>query len=240
MKIIPFLCCLSIVLFSGCNEIDPKGEKEIPAFVKQWNDTHTQIKAPYLERSYMDVVQYYGVERTKEQIERDKILLFEEFPDYRQNLQNDAMTITKEGGSYLVVFINEVRYNGVEAAYETVLLVSLENSKFKILREGVAENKDYLEDPIFPKNRQKRIASSENRQVSGDFNGDGLSDFAYVDSPVLVTGNDNNEVSDVKELCKGGCTSVLQFSAKDLAPINIENSYKSQLENLKDLVLTLI
>lgn len=235
MKLLPVILCLFFALFSSCNEINPKGEKEIPAFVKQWNDAHTQLKAPYLESSYMDVVQYYGVEQTKLQVQQDKLLLFEQFPDYKQQILNDQLTITKEGGSYLVVFVKNVQYNGVEAAYESYLSIALENSKFKILREGVAEDKNYLDDPIFPSSREKLLKSTANRQLFGDFNGDDLSDYAYVESPLLLSENLAIKQGDSNKLCKGDCTSVLHFSAKDLTAITIENAYKSQLDNLQDL-----
>ena len=38
---------------------------------------HTQIKFPYLERDYMDVVHYYGVERTKNQVQENKMYYFD-------------------------------------------------------------------------------------------------------------------------------------------------------------------
>ena len=82
------MSCLFVLLFFGCNEVNPKGEKEVREFVKQWNDAHTQIKSPYLERYYMDVVNYYEKERTKNQVQQDKNLLFQQFPDYTQRILN--------------------------------------------------------------------------------------------------------------------------------------------------------
>ena len=64
MKYFSLFSYLLVLLLLGCNEVNPKGEKEVRKFVKQWNDAHTQIKSPYLERYYMDVVTYYGKERT--------------------------------------------------------------------------------------------------------------------------------------------------------------------------------
>ena len=65
MKYLPLMSCLLVLLFFGCNEVNPKGEKEVRKFVKQWNEDHTQLKSPYLERDYMDVVTYYEKERTR-------------------------------------------------------------------------------------------------------------------------------------------------------------------------------
>lgn len=235
MKFYPFAIYLFFVLFSACNEVNPKGEKEVREFVKQWNENHTQLKAPYLERDYMDVVDYYGKERTKVDVRQDKLVLFEQFPDYKQEIVDDELAIAKEGGTYLVVFNKRVSYKGIEAEYESYLTVILKNGGYRILREGVAENADNQDAAIFPKYREINIAKKRNRQLFGDFNGDALSDYAYVDGPVLLSEIEKTNNTNADNLCNGKCTSVINFSAPDLNAITIENAYKSQLENLQDL-----
>ena len=223
-----------ILLFLGCNEVNPNSEKEVREFVKQWNDAHTRLKSPYLERYYMDVVNYYGKERTKDQVLQDKKWLFQQFPDYTQGSLNDQLTITKELGSYLVTFTKHVNYNGIEADYTSYLSVMSKNGAFKILREGVAENYKDLDTPIFPNARENNSIIFNNRQLFGDFNGDGLSDYASVISPeISATNTDAKNSNEVQ--CKGGCNSVIIFSNKDLKSITVKDVYKSQLENLKDL-----
>jgi hypothetical protein len=235
MKYFPLLSCLLVVLLFGCNELDPKGEKEVRKFVTQWNDDHTQLKSPYLEVDYMDVVTYYGKERTRSQVQQDKNLLFQQFPDYTQGILNDQLEITKEGGTFLVTFTKHVRYNGIEANYPSYLSMLYKNGAFKILREGVADTAKDLDAPIFPSARANNALITNNRQLFGDFNGDGLSDYAAVISPERISfTNTDAKSSDVVQ-CKGGCNSVITFSTKDLKDITIEGAYKSQLENLKDL-----
>lgn len=235
MKFFPFAACLFFVLFSSCNELDPKGEKEVRAFVKQWNENHIQLKAPFLERNYMDVVEYYGKERTKREVLQDKLVLFEQFPDYKQQIMNDQITITKEAGSFLVVFTKRVQYNGVEEEYESYLSLILKNGEYKIVREGVAEDAKNQSAAIFPKYREITIAKSRNRQLFGDFNGDGLSDYVFVTSPELLSATEKENEPGANGLCKGNCTSTINFSAPGIKAITIENAYQSQLENLKDL-----
>ncbi|WP_142786113.1 hypothetical protein [Changchengzhania lutea] len=235
MKYPQFMSCLLVVLFFGCNEVNPKGEKEVRKFVKQWNDAHTQIKSPYLERDYMDVVIYYGKERTRNQVQQDKNLLFQKFPDYTQRILNDQLVITKEAGSYLVEFTKHVNYNGIEADYTSYLSVITRNGAFKILREGVAKNAKDLDAPIFPSARESDAIISNNRQLFGDFNGDGLSDYASVISPEITSATKTDTLNSDAVQCEGGCNSVIVFSNKDLKPITIEGAYQSQLENLKDL-----
>ncbi len=235
MKFFPLVAFLFLFLCSSCNEIDPKGEAEVRAFVTRWNDNHTQLKAPFLTRDYMDVVNYYGKERTRTEVRQDKLVLFEQFPDYTQHIVNEELTITKEGGAYLIVFIKHVSYNGIEGEYESFLSLILKNGDYKIVREGVAEDAKNQDAAIFPKYRETTIAKSRNRQLFGDFNGDALSDYVYVNSPELLNEPLRNAQTDANSLCKGDCTSVINFSAPDLNPITIENAYQSQLENLKDL-----
>ena len=235
MKMLPVLSCLLILLSFGCNEVNPKGEKEVRKFVKQWNNNHTQLKSAYLERDYMDVVNYYGTERTRTQVQEDKNRLFEQFPDYTQRIINDQMEITEEEGSYLVTFTKQVTYNGIKAEYPSFLSVMTRNSTFKILREGVAKDASGLDAPIFPNNQERSIGRSNKRQLFGDFNGDGLSDYASVVSPEIIATSKANLQNEEDVNCKNACDSRIVFSANDLKPITIDGAYRSQLENLKDL-----
>ncbi len=227
MKHVSLISCLFIILLSSCNEGTPKAEKEAREFVEQWNATHTQLRTSYLGSDYMDVVTYYGKERTRLQVQQDKDLLFQQFPDYTQRILNDELEITKEVGSYLVSFTKRVKYNGIEADYPSFLSLIYKNRKFKILREGVAENAENLDAPIFPSARKNNAAFTNSRQLFGDFNGDGFSDHAAVLSPEILATTQTDAQSNDTVQCKGDCYSVITFSNKDLKP--------SQLENLKDL-----
>jgi hypothetical protein len=235
MKYLPCISCLLILLFLGCNEVNPKGEKEVREFMTQWNDAHTQIKSPLLKRYYMDVVSYYGIELTKDQVQEDKNRLFQQFPDYTQQILNDQLAITKEAGNYLVTFTKHVNYNGIEEDYASYLSVIYKNGAFKILREGLAENSKDMDAPIFPSAREIHTAISGKRQLFGDFNGDGLSDYASVISPEIISATNTNAQNSNEVQCKGGCNSVIVFSSNDLKAITVKGVYKSQLENLKDL-----
>ncbi|TYB76287.1 hypothetical protein [Bizionia myxarmorum] len=235
MKYFSLMSCLIFILFFGCNEVNPKGEKQVIKFVKQWNEAHTQLKSPYLKDYYMAVVTYYGKERTRTQVQENKNFLFQQFPDYTQTILNDKMIITKEAGNFLVSFTKHVSYDGIEADYTSFLSVMNKNGDFKILREGVDENIENLDAPIFPSFLENNVILSNKRKLYGDFNGDGLSDFATVISPEIITArNADKQVKNAVE-CIGGCSSVIMFSNTDLNPITINDAYQSQLENLKDL-----
>lgn len=235
MKFLPLMSCLLFVLFFSCNEVNSKDEKEVSQFVAQWNEAHTQLTAPYLVRNYMDVVTYYGKERTKNQVQQDKNALFQQFPDYTQRILDDKIVITKEAGTYLAAFVKRVNYNGIETDYPTFLSVINKNGDFKILREGVAENAKDLDAPIFPSALENSAIIANKKKLFGDFNGDALSDYATVISPVIkATSETDSQTSDAIE-CEGGCNSVIMFSNSELESITIKGAYRSQLENLKDL-----
>lgn len=236
MKYFSFISFLLLVLCFGCNEVNPKGEKEIREFVKQWNDAHTQIQSPYLARYYMDVVTYYGKEGTRNEVQQNKNLLFQQFPDYTQRILNDQLDITKVAGTYLVKFTKRVNYSGIEADYTSYLSVTTKNGAFKILREGVDKNNKDLDALIFPSARESNARISKNRQLFGDFNGDGLSDYATVISPeIIASTNTNDDSNGANVQCAGACNSIIMFSNKNLEAITIKGAYQSQLENLKDL-----
>ncbi|MFG6687041.1 hypothetical protein ACGK9U_10690 [Mariniflexile sp. HNIBRBA6329] len=230
-----FMSCLLVVLFFGCNEVNPKSEKDAGAFVKQWNAAHTPIKAAFLEPYYLDVVTYYDKEFTNDQVQQDKNLLFQQFPDYTQRINYDQLKVTKVEGRFLVTFNKQVTYNGIEANYPSYMELTIKNGKFKILREGLSKSAKNLDAPIFPSARSGSVVLLKNRQLFGDFNGDGLSDYATVLSPEIQTPIPTNVQSNDTVVCKGGCNSVIIFSNKNLKPITIEGAYQSQLENLKDL-----
>jgi hypothetical protein len=235
MNYLKLISCLLIALLLGCDDGNSKAEKEVREFVKQWSATHTALGTANLGRDYMDVVTYYGRERTRLEVQQDKDLLFQQFPDYKQRILNDELVITKELGIYLVTFTKRVNYNGIEADYTSFLSLIYKNRKFRILREGVAENSKHLDAPIFPYTRENNPIISKNRRLYGDFNGDGLSDYASVISPEIQSATHTDTQSKAATQCKGGCNSVITFSNTNLNPITIEAAYRSQLENLKDL-----
>ncbi len=234
MRKISILLLVIVSAFYTCNEVNPKGEDELKEFVKNWNANHTPLRNSFLKQQYMDEVQYYSEERTKEIVAVDKKLLFEEFPDYNQTIIG-KIEIIEEAGNFLATFDKKVNYSGLEETYTCFLAVIYKNGEFRILREGVIGDAKILEAPIFPNKRLKNAQITKNPRLYGDFNGDGLSDYASVESPKVILENDNGNLSESTIRCENGCTSTIRFSSTDLEPFVVEESYKSQLENLQDL-----
>ncbi|RMA56784.1 hypothetical protein [Ulvibacter antarcticus] len=235
MKYISLLFVLNIILFGSCNEVNPKGEKEVREFLHEWNSKHTPIKAEDLKQDYMDVVTYFGAEMTKEQIQLDKIGLFQKYPDLKQSLDDSSITIEKEDGNYLITFTKQITYNEVTEAYPSFLSVIYKNGEFRILREGVTAANTSKNTDLAPTKAILEAIYKANPRLYGDFNGDGSAEYAIVKSPILVTASTTpkGNVGEVK--CKDGCTSIIKFSDPAIPSISISDAYKSNLVNLGDL-----
>ncbi len=225
---------LLFCLFSACNEINPKGEKEIKKFVLEWNQTHTSVKSAYLKQDYMDRVQYYGSDLTKEQVQVDKNRLFAQFPDYQQSVIEDNIEVEKEDGNFLVTFIKNVKYGETEASYPSFLSLIYKNGEFKILREGLQENAENQDAPIFPNKSELNQLENKSPRLYGDFNGDGLAEYAFIENPQIIEVAEGSQKTDSIS-CKDGCKSIIYFSNKEISPLTVDNSYNSSLDNLKDL-----
>ncbi|OAB81859.1 hypothetical protein [Cochleicola gelatinilyticus] len=224
---------VGLVCFGSCNEIDPKGDKDVKEFVLNWNSKHTSLKAFDLKHEYLDEAIYYGIELTKEKIQQDKVALFERFPDLKQTIPESSISIEKEGGNFLVLFTRTISYNETEGNYPSFLSVIYKNGNFKIVREGLKlEDSTVNPNPLlFPSKATLKETYAKLPKLYGDFNGDALSDYAVV---VLPQPN-NNELKANTTPCETGCESRIIFSATTLSPIVIKNTFQGVLENVRDL-----
>ncbi len=234
MRKIRIVFGLLLITFLGCNNEKTSEIEKVIEFVKQWNTAHSQLEIPYLVRFYSDKVDYYGNKFNRNEVQRHKNLLFEKFPDYTQRVPEDQINIKRVDGKYLVEFMRTITYADTTEVYKSFLSIAKRNRDFRILIEGVDE-KYHLKSPIFPSQREKVMLISNTRQLFGDFNGDGVSDYANVIPPEIISNKDNNSESQNTVKCKTTCNSIIVFSDQDLKEITVEGAYQSKLENLKDI-----
>jgi len=225
---------LIILLCYSCNDKNTNEKEHIIEFVNEWNTAHSQLESPYLSRYYSYVVDYYGNEFGRNEVQRHKKLLFEKFPDYNQSIPENKMTIKRVDGKYLVEFMKEVKYADTSETYKSYLSIVKRNKNFQIFLEGIDEKYD-MDSPIFPTNREKVMLISNKRQLFGDFNGDGQSDYANVISPEIISKQNSDDTSGNTVRCKTACNSIIVFSDRNLQEITVEGAYESKLENLKDI-----
>lgn len=232
MKNVLIRCVLLLLLVSGCGKNKTNEKDKVIEFVKQWNNAHTLLEAPNLNRYYSNVVEYYGFEFKRNEVQRHKTLLFKKLPGYTQSIDDNDIIINRVEGKYLVEFIKNVKYANTVKDYKSFLTIIKRNRDFKILLEGIDKKYD-LNSPIFPNNREIVTFIKNKRQLFGDFNGDGFSDFANVISPEILSNSNTDVTNEVK--CKAECNSIIIFSNQNLKDITVKGAYKSQLENLKDI-----
>jgi hypothetical protein len=225
---------LLLITCFGCNKEKTNEKEKVIEFVKQWNTAHSQLELPYLVRYYSDKVDYYGNKFNRNEVQRHKNLLFEKFPDYTQRIPDGEVNIKRVDGKYLVEFMKEITYADTTETYKSFLSVVKRNKDFRIFLEGVDEKYDRT-SPVFPSNREKVMLISNTRQLFGDFNGDGVSDYANVISPEIISDPDNEAQTQNSVRCKTACNSIIVFSDQNLKEITVEGSYQSKLENLKDI-----
>ncbi|MFC7358301.1 hypothetical protein ACFQO1_11425 [Jejudonia soesokkakensis] len=234
MKFYYYLLLVSVLLLcANCNEINPKGEDEVRDFVYAWNNLHTPLKAANLKYEYLDVVEYFGAELTKEQIQLDKQQLFATYPDLSLSIDTNSLQIEKEGKDYLVSFVRKATLNGERATFPTFLSVLHKNSEFKILREGLQQDTVSTTklQQLFPTKESLNATYNKAPRLYGDFNGDGISEYAFVKLPTINA----PATKTTDAICEGGCVSSILFSNPDIAPITVKDAYNYTIENVKDL-----
>lgn len=234
MKIYYYIFVASaLFLCANCNEINPKGEDEVRDFVYNWNSLHTPLKAANLKYEYLDVVEYYGAELTKEQIQLDKQQLFTIYSDLTFSIDPNSIQIEKEGKDYLVSFIQKVTLDNETESFSMFLSVLQKNRGFKILREGMQldMNANKRLQQLFPTKESLNAIYNKAPRLYGDFNGDGISEYVFVKPPTINVPATKTTAA----ICEEECESTLLFSNPDIAPITVKNAYNYTIENVRDL-----
>jgi len=227
-----FFGSLLLIVCISCRKDNTNEEDKLIEFVKFWNEAHSEKKLTALNSCYSNAVDYYGHKFSRNEVLKHKTLLFEKFPDYAQIIQYEDIITNKTDGKYSVEFVKSVNYADTVERYKTTLNVYKKNRKFRIASENVDE-KPKLKSPIFPSNREIVTIIKDEKELFGDFNGDGISGHANVISPELLSTIDDQSDREVR--CQTECRSVIIFSEPNLKEINIKGAYKSKLENLKDI-----
>jgi hypothetical protein len=228
-----FLLSFILLLFSNCNEINPEGKDEVRDFVKAWNSLHTPIKAANLKYEYLDVVNYYGTELTKEQVQLDKNKLFANNPELAITIVPNSILIEKDGKDYLVSFKRAANLGDETFEYATYLSVLHKNSEFKILREGLELEGIEMNatTKLFSTKQTLEATYNKSPRLYGDFNGDGIAEYAFITLPIINTPATQSSAA----TCDGDCDSIIRFSNPEINTITVKDVYKYSIENVKDL-----
>lgn len=221
-----------LLFLVGCKENEAKIENDVREFLTAWNERHTAIASMNLKHDYMDEVVYYAADFTKEQVQQHKNGLFELFPDYKQIINDSSVVIERDGADYIVSFTRTLSLANTNVTVPTFLNLSAKNRKLRILREGIQKGSAISDfEAILPKKISLEKGFRELRKLYGDFNGDGLSDYAWVAPPSTVGVAEKN----VAINCPEGCERTVRFSNNTSEPWVLDSIYTASLENLSDL-----
>ncbi|WP_100609978.1 hypothetical protein [Confluentibacter lentus] len=131
--------------------------------------------------------------------------------------QNEKLTkIYETGSDYILddMFISSFEYN---------------NNPI-IITELTLPESDYFDNaPIFYNGEEysfKKGDRSDTENAKGDFNGDGITEYIFIEKPTFA---------DEYGECIGNCNCYLKFTNENITPIKIENCIGGIPENLDDL-----
>jgi len=189
-------------------------ESAVDILVK-WNSYHNNQEISSFRKLYHDSVFYYGKNVSNDYCSnsKSKSLLGKSYSQYLQNVQERAM------GKYFVKldFDKLVTYNGKTNSYPSYLVLRRGEEGLKICVEG-----DKLTDRTLS---QKYRSDIPNDFITGDFDGDGQLEKAWVVQPSFKSYDE----------CEGKCTSMIYFSDYSIPIITYDSSIDLNINNLGDL-----
>ncbi|MAM28697.1 MAG: hypothetical protein CMC13_06705 [Flavobacteriaceae bacterium] len=217
------------LIFVGC--ADDKEKKEPVAFkalVNNWNKAHSDKDLEIFSKIYSDSVLYYGSVLNKNACLKDKLRLFEKYPDFNQHVDGD-IKIDSSNLYYKVSFIKKVSFNQQTKNYPSYLEFKMVNGEWKIITES-----DLVTDKNLAKKRKFKTNSKaidSEQRVRGDYDGDGKYEYVNLIPPEFP----KNSSEEYAMTCIGECTSYLKFSNENLDSIELEQCIGGMPINEGDL-----
>lgn len=190
---------------------------DISALVNEWNKAHASKDIEILSNLYDNSVLYYGTQIGKKSCIESKRSLFRKYPDYYQQIFGEIRSEKISKTEVKCSFVKRVTFNQKTKDYPSYLIFSKKQDDWKITTEG-----DLVTDKNLAKAKDIKIPKDA---VKGDFNGDGLLDYAWLVPPK------ESECGD----CSGNCTSYIKFSDIAIPSIKIEMCIDGIPTNLGDL-----
>lgn len=180
----------------------------------EWNSYHNNQELSGFGSLYHDSVYYYGKNVSNDYCSnsKSKALSGKSYIQYLQNVQERTI------GKYFIRldFDKLVTYNGKTNTYPSYLVLRKGEEGLKICVEG-----DKITDRTLS---QKYRSDIPNDYITGDFDGDGQLEKAWVVQPSIKSYDE----------CEGKCTSKVYFSDYSIPIITYGGCIDLNIENLGD------
>ena len=218
------IICLN--LFLGCNNNsgDTKAlvsdTTDFKQLVHEWNDSHSSKDVKVFSNLYDNSILFYGVQLDKNTCILRKLSLFNQSPDFFQQIFGDIQIEKINDNEVKCHFVKRVTVNQTTNDYPSYLTFKKSESTWKIVTEG-----DLVTDKNLAK-KKTTVNSIPKESISGDFNGDGKLDYMWLDSPKINSDGDG---------CEGQCNCFIKFSDQSISSIPVETCIGGTPTNLGDL-----
>lgn len=189
--------------------------------VWNWNRAHILKDVGIFASLYSDSVMYYGAYKDKNSCIEDKLIFFRKYPDFNQIIVNDISLENLNDNEVKCSFEKEVVIRGKKLKYPSYLIFKKAGKNWKIKVEG-----DLLTDKVLGKEHSNRENRIPKNAVKGDYNGDGLSEYMWIEKP---------QIKEEEADCLGECICYIRFSTQDLPSIPVKNCIGGTLVNEGDL-----
>lgn len=184
--------------------------------VEDWNKAHTSKDIGKLSNLYDNSIMFYGIPKDKNFCLESKLLTFQKYPDYYQQIYGEIQKEKISETEYKCTFVKRVTFNKKTNDYPSYLIISNKQDNWIITTEG-----DLVTDKNLAKAKEIKIPKDA---IKGDFNGDGTLDYMWLVPPKT------EEMG-----CSGDCISTIKFSDPTIPQIRVENCISGTPHNLGDL-----
>jgi len=217
-SILLFFIILITVSCSNSSNSNSKKTENIRLLVENWNKAHSSKDVAVFSQLYDNSVLFYGKQKDKNDCIETKLALFKTQPDFYQQIYGEIQLEKINDSEVKCTFVKRVTINQETKDYPSYLVFKNIDGVWKIITEG-----DLVTDKNLAKRKEIKIP---NDAIKGDFNGDGVLDYAWLVAPKLK--GDEME-------CVGNCNSYIKFSDPSIPNIKIENCIGGNPNNLGDL-----
>jgi hypothetical protein len=171
--------CLIYLLHScngcGSKKIEPEKREQteisLDELVKTWNEANNNKDINVLKNLYDTIVHFYQYKYTADECIKSKIEYFRKYPDFKQKIEGKIFIDSLKAGLVRINFTKtSVRENEEEKVAAYLIFI----------RHG-ATWKIYAESDLKTDRLLSSGAQIPGNAVEGDFNGDGITDYMWLE-----------------------------------------------------------